>query len=183
MKFYIIGSLRNPSIPSHAHEIRKAFPEALVFDDWFSAGPEADDYWRDYERGKGHTLAQALEGIAANHVFSFDKHHLDTSDAVILALPAGRSGHLELGYSIGKGKPAAILMDGEPDRFDVMYRFAHAIHYNIQETIAWLRKLSPTAVAPSVETSTAKPLPVELVQGPEPEQDLWLKKSYRRRPT
>lgn len=130
---YLIGSLRNPKIPELATELREAGFE--VFDDWFSAGPEADDYWRDYEKGRGHTLPQALEGHAANHVFEFDLHHLERADVVVLALPAGKSGHLELGYAIGKGKVAFILLDSEPDRYDVMYRFANKVVATVDELV------------------------------------------------
>jgi hypothetical protein len=125
MKIYVIGSLRNPEVPKIATKIREAGYE--VFDDWYSAGPEADDMWRTYEKNeRGHTYAQALEGYAAKHVFEFDKHHLGTAYAVILVLPAGKSGHLELGWAIGKGKRGYILLD-DPERWDVMYQFADVV--------------------------------------------------------
>lgn len=130
---YLIGSLRNPQIPILANEMRHELA-CEVFDDWYAAGPEADDKWRDYERGKGHTIDQALQGLAAKHVFEFDKYHIDRSSAAVLVLPAGRSGHLELGYCIGQGKPGFILLEGEPDRYDVMYCFATGV-YNTKEQL------------------------------------------------
>ena len=129
MKLYLIGSLRNGAVPQLAADIRKNTGWE-VFDDWYAAGPEADDYWKDYEISKGHSYSEALAGYAAQHVFAFDKHHLDTCDAAALVLPAGRSGHLELGYVIGSGKPGFILLDQsyqEEGRFDVMYAFADAV--------------------------------------------------------
>lgn len=127
-KVYIIGSLRNPMIPALAGLLREQLPGVEVFDDWYAAGPEADDKWRDYEKGRGHSFIEALDGYAANHVFEFDKHHLDTSDAAILVLPAGKSGHLELGYVAGRNRFTAILLDpDDPERFDVMYRFADCV--------------------------------------------------------
>ena len=39
---YIIGSLKNEKIPFIAKQIRELGFE--VFDDWFSPGPEADDF-------------------------------------------------------------------------------------------------------------------------------------------
>lgn len=114
-----------------------------VFDDWYSAGPEADDYWKAYELAKGNSYKQALEGYAAQHVFEFDRHHLDTSDTVVLLLPAGRSGHLELGYSIGRGKRGYILLDQdymEEGRFDVMYNFATAVFTKEEELINELNR-------------------------------------------
>ncbi len=126
MKAYLIGSLRNPGIPLLAARLRNAGVEE-VFDDWYSAGPEADDKWMEYEKAKGNGFVGALQGYAAWHVFEYDQHHLDTSDAVVLVMPAGKSAHLEFGYAIGKGKRGFILMEGEPERFDVMYRFADAV--------------------------------------------------------
>lgn len=127
---YLIGSLRNPEIPKIAQEIRKLGFE--VFDDWFAAGPEADDKWRDYEKARDHTYREGLNGLAANHVYQFDKKYLDACDIAILYLPAGRSGHLELGYVIGKGKGGYIVLD-DPERWDVMYQFAHGVFHSFEE--------------------------------------------------
>lgn len=137
-KVYVIGSLRNPKIPEIANNLRDAGLE--VFDDWYAAGPEADDYWQKYERERGHSYAEALSGFAATNVYEFDKHHLDSTDAVILVLPAGKSGHLELGYCLGKGTPGYILLEEqEPDRFDVMYKFANGVYSNLDELVSALK--------------------------------------------
>ena len=137
-KIYLIGSLRNAKIAEIANKLRAVGHE--VFDDWFGAGPEADDFWQKYEEGKGHNYKEALAGYAANHVFNFDKHHLDQNDVAILALPAGKSGHLELGYVIGKGKPGYILFDeAMPDRWDVMYLFATGVFFNLESLIEELK--------------------------------------------
>lgn len=138
MKVYLIGSLRNPIIPALGEEIRKLGYD--VFDDWHAAGPEADDEWRRYEKERGHSYIQALEGYAAKHVFEFDKRHLDSADVGVLVLPAGKSGHLELGYLIGQQKPTAILLDQDYDRYDVMYRFAEAVVDSEKGLLEWLRQ-------------------------------------------
>ncbi len=129
---YLIGSLRNPEVPNIANILREDGHE--VFDDWYSAGPEADDKWRDYERGKGHDYRTALRGYAAQHVFEFDRTHLLRADEVLLILPAGKSGHLELGWALGQGKPGYILLDN-PDRWDVMYQFAHGVFVSVKEFV------------------------------------------------
>ncbi len=125
MKVYLIGSLRNSLVPLLAEYLRGHLnPTDEVFDDWYAAGPEADDKWMEYEKARGHTFAEALAGYAATHVYEFDKAHLDACDVAVMVMPAGKSAHLELGYCAGKGKRTIILMDGEPERFDVMYKFA-----------------------------------------------------------
>ena len=55
-----------------------------------------------------------------------------------MIMPAGKSGHLELGYTIGKGKPGFILFDEEPERFDVMTQFATKIFFNRESFIQYL---------------------------------------------
>jgi hypothetical protein len=50
-------------------------------------------------------------------------------------MPAGRSGHLELGYMKGRGKKTYVLFDKEPERWDVMYRFADAVCFSNDELI------------------------------------------------
>lgn len=133
-KLYVIGSLRNPKIPSIAAEFRKQLGFTWwVFDDWYAAGPEADDYWKKYEQEKGNEYIEALKGEAAQNVFKFDKRHLDSADAVVLALPAGKSGHLEFGYMLGTGKPGYILLDADDVRWDVMYQFATGMAASVEE--------------------------------------------------
>jgi len=95
------------------NELRKLGFE--VFDDWFAAGPEADDKWRDYEKARGRTY-------------------------VVLFLPAGKSGHIELGYAIGKGKRGYIVLDN-PERWDVMYKFADGVFETLEELKGALLKL------------------------------------------
>src|SRR6478609_6057470 len=42
-KCYLIGSLRNEFVPTLAARLRGTCPETIIFDDWYAAGPEADD--------------------------------------------------------------------------------------------------------------------------------------------
>ena len=138
VKVYLIGSLRNPEVPKLANKIRELGFE--VFDDWYAAGPEADDKWRDYEKARGHTYREALKGLAADHVYQFDRKHLKACDIAILYLPAGKSGHLELGWAIGKGKRGYILLDN-PERWDVMYQFTDGVFHNFEELEEELKRI------------------------------------------
>ena len=134
---YLIGSLRNPEVPRIANQFRELGIE--VFDDWYSAGPEADDKWKEYEIGRGRSYAEALQGFAAQHVFEFDRTHLERADTVVLILPAGKSGHLELGWALGRGKRGYILLDSV-DRWDVMYQFANVVTTELEEIIDDIRR-------------------------------------------
>ncbi len=137
-KIYLIGSLRNKQIPHLGNALRDLGFD--VVDDWHGTGYEADTKWMEYEQIRGRSYKEALQGLAAQHIFAFDKHHLDTSDFVVMLLPAGRSGHLEFGYAIGQGKSGYILFDEEPDRYDVMYQFATDIFFDGRELLETLRK-------------------------------------------
>lgn len=138
MKIYIIGSLRNPKIPEFANLLQKEGFEP--FCDWFCPGPEADDFWRNYSKARGWTYKQALRSDAARNIFEFDKKHIDESAAVVMLMPAGKSGHLELGYARGCGKPGYILFDEEPERYDVMVQFATDIFFSEKELLVRLSK-------------------------------------------
>ena len=128
----MIGSLRNPEIPLVAKEIREK-TQLEIFDDWWSASEDADEWWQRHANFKGETYEQAINGHHAMHVFSFDYAHLNRSHGGILVLPAGRSAHLEAGYLRGQNKRLYILFDKEPERFDVMYRFANGgVHFNME---------------------------------------------------
>lgn len=134
---YLIGSLRNTEIPKIANQLRKEGLE--VFDEWYSAGEFADDSWRDHQKGKGLTFLQALQGPAARNVFEFDKRYLSAADQVVLVCPAGKSGHLELGWALGRGKSGYILLDN-PDRWDVMYQFATLVTDKLEDIVADIKR-------------------------------------------
>ena len=134
---YIIGSLRNNAVVQFANELDALGFEA--FADWISPGPDADDFLRDYSKARGRDYKQTLQSYAAKHIFEFDLHHINRCDAAIMLMPAGKSGHLELGFVRGLGKPGYILFDKEPDRVDVMYQFATDIFFSKEELFAALK--------------------------------------------
>lgn len=133
LKIYLAGGLVNPEIVVCTKLLQEA--GHIPFSEWYTPGPEADVRWRDYELSIGFSYREALKRPSAQNTFNFDKRHIDDSDVMLMILPCGKSAHLELGYMIGTGKPAHILMPEEPERWDVMYNFATAVHYNIQEFI------------------------------------------------
>lgn len=136
MKVYLIGSLRNKRIPELAEKLRGTGID--VFDDWYAAGEDADDYWRDYERARGHDFVQALDGHAAEHVFEFDRDHLESCDVAVLVGPAGKSAHLEAGYVIGRRTRCYALIDQDPERYDVMYKFFDGVFNTERDLISVL---------------------------------------------
>ncbi len=128
-KIYLVGSLRNERIPIIANALRDDGHE--VFDDWHGAGETADDSWRSYEQARGRKYHEAIKGKAASNICEFDRSNILASDIVILILPAGRSGHMEIGFAAGAGKRTHILLDADYDRWDVMYRLADHVWSDI----------------------------------------------------
>ena len=57
----------------------------------------------------------------------------------MLVYPAGRSGHLELGYAIGKGKRGYVVLDEEPQKWDVMLNFADGTFMSVEELVECLK--------------------------------------------
>lgn len=148
---YVIGALANPMVPEIANRLDREGYEA--FADWYSPGEEADLKWQAYEYKRGRTYREAINGYHARHVFEFDKFHLDRCDAGVLVLPAGKSGHLELGYLVGKNKRTFVLFDQEPRKFDVMYRFVDVVVFSVGELVValkhvtWPRNTKPRPIA------------------------------------
>ncbi len=139
LSVYIGGSMRNPRVPEVAKRLREAGFDA--FDDWHCVGPEADDFWQKYEKDRGRTYEEALHGPHAMNVFEFDKGHLDRCDAFVLVMPAGKSGHMELGYMAGQGKDCYVLFDKEPERYDIMYLFANDVFFHEEDLLEELSSL------------------------------------------
>lgn len=135
---YLIGSLRNPQVTELANWLEHE-GDYEVFTSWHAAGPEADDRWKEHEMARGRSYKQALAHYAAQHVFNFDKRHIERADAVVLMLPAGKSGHLELGYALGQGTPGFILL-ADVERWDVMYAFATGVAEDLPELRVLLKR-------------------------------------------
>ena len=136
IRIYLIGSLRHRErVQNVAVYLRKG--GHAVFDDWLAPGPEADDQWKTYEEVRGRSYEEALQGYAAQHIYEFDKFHIDRANVGVLVMPAGKSGFLELGYMIGRGKRCYILMD-EPDRWDVMMLFADKVVFSVDDLLQCL---------------------------------------------
>jgi hypothetical protein len=144
VRIYVIGSLRNDNVPDFAESLRSRGHE--VFDNWHAAGPIADDSWQKYSERRGRTYKQALESPEAKHVFEFDKRWLEWAEAVVMLLPAGRSGWGELMWSVGRGKPGYIYVAEEPERYDVMAQFATGVYDDFDELCGHLLPAPPQGI-------------------------------------
>lgn len=131
MKVYLAGSLKNKKVLEiHKKLLGDGFSP---FSEWLCPGEDADDHLRDYFRSLGWNYREIFESSAVRNIFEFDRDHILSSDAIVGIWPAGKSLHLELGYAVGKGIPAFIYMEEEPDRVDVMHRFLDDIFLSYDE--------------------------------------------------
>lgn len=137
VKLYLIGALKDPRVPHLGNRIRSLGFD--VVDTWWGAGPRADEHWQEYEKIRRRSYTEALYDHYAEHTFAYDKGHLDTCDIGVLTLPCGKSGHIELGYLVGKGKITYILTNGEPERFDLMYRLVTDVFLHEDQLLRTLK--------------------------------------------
>jgi hypothetical protein len=142
---YLIGSLRIPLVRITGQLLRDY--GFNVFDDWHGAGPQADVEWQKYEQTRGSSFKEALARPLAVHHFNLDLEHLRRADMAVLILPCGKSGHLEAGgFGTKRGFREPLIcyfLDGEPDTWDLMYRFADDIVYTPAELTAAVERLNP----------------------------------------
>jgi hypothetical protein len=124
MLIYLVGSLKDPDYPKTADALREAGYE--VFDDWRGAGEDGDKRWRSYELNeRGRYYHDAVYAPYAKNGRNFDRHNIGEADAVVAVCKAhklpGASAVAELAFaSMMLGKPAFILLNGDPYDWDLM---------------------------------------------------------------
>ena len=138
-----MGSLANAKIPAIANAIEETSNRSIhVFADWHTPGPNADEYWRAHEIARGFSYREALYRPAATNAFEFDLRNMNSSHGAVLAYPAGKSAHMELGYMAGAGKPTVILLESAnwQARPDLMLRLAGLVTDSMEECVTYLLK-------------------------------------------
>lgn len=112
-----VYDFRNPK--EHVHERDEGFHWSDIDPQWPWWSP---DQFRSYLK---HDLARAG--------FKSDFEAMKWCDFVLLAMPCGRSAHLELGWAAGAGKQTGILLsDGEPE---LMYSMADHLFIGMDEVV------------------------------------------------
>lgn len=146
LRLYVASSWRNPEQPKVVECLRLAGFEVYDFRNPH-LGPGARGqgfHWReiepDWKNWSPEQFRKALDHPVARDGFESDRAGMDWSDATVLVMPCGRSAHLELGYAIGAGKPAFILLsDGEPE---LMYGLATKLCVDLGELLDELAALA-----------------------------------------
>lgn len=113
-----VYDFRNPAPGQHG------FAWSEIDPDWLAWQP------RPFRDALAHPIA------AAGFACDFDA--MRWADTFVLALPCGRSAHLEAGWAIGLGKPTAILMHSDGFEPELMYRMADLVAVEAAEVCEWL---------------------------------------------
>lgn len=155
-RIYLASSWRNPIQPDVLAALRAAGHE--VYDFRNPAPGQKGFAWRDCggiaaQDGPGtgaKTIPSYMEAIRSERAadgFAFDKAALDWCDTCVLALPCGRSAHLELGYAAGQGKDTYVLLHEDKFEPELMYLLNTDICTDVQEIIDLMADRQPYDIA------------------------------------
>jgi len=142
MKIYVASSWRNNYQPDVVHALRELDHEVYDF-----RNPKPGNngfHWSEIERSwqnwTGEQFRNALQHPIAQGGFELDFSAMQVADACVLALPCGRSAHLEAGWFVGAGKPLLILLSGENEP-ELMYKMADSVHTGLGSLLLRLQEL------------------------------------------
>ena len=140
-RIYVASSWRNPDQPGIVAALRADGHEVYDFrnpkpgDEGFHWS-EIDPEWLGWTPKPYRDL---LDHPIAVDGFASDFAAMAWADTFVLALPCGRSAHLEAGWAIGQGKPTAILLHEDKFEPELMYRMAALVAVDLAEVQEWLR--------------------------------------------
>lgn len=149
-RIYLASSWRNPYQPAVLAALRAAGHEVY---DFRNPAPGNEGFsWSEVSRDwLGWTPDEFAVQLRTHPIaaqgFSFDKAALEWCDTCILALPCGRSAHLELGYAAGQGKDTYVLLHEDKFEPELMYLLNTGVSTSIAEIIRWMDKRQPGSVS------------------------------------
>lgn len=149
-RIYLASSWRNPHQPAVLAALRAAGHE--VYDFRNPAPGNTGFAWSEVSRDwLGWTPEEFAFQLRTHPIaakgFSFDKAALEWCDTCVLALPCGRSAHLELGYAAGQGKDTYVLLHEDKFEPELMYLLNTGVSESIDEIIGWMAERQPYSVS------------------------------------
>lgn len=139
-RIYVASSWRNVDQPVIVDELRLAGHEVYDFRNPPNgvkgfAWKELDGGWQDWTAEQYRRILTTHPVAALGYMNDF--RGMEWADTCVLALPCGRSAHLEAGWFAGRGKRLIILTrDGEEP--ELMALMANSICISILEVLAEL---------------------------------------------
>lgn len=143
-RIYVASSWRNPDHPLVVASLRDQGHEVYDFrnpkpGDTGFAWSEIDPDWLGW---KPEAYRDLLAHPVAASGFASDFEAMEWADTFVLALPCGRSAHLEAGWAIGQGKPTAILLHEDKFEPELMYLMADLVAVTMAEVTEWAAALA-----------------------------------------
>jgi len=142
VKIYVASSWRNQTQPLVVERLRQEGHQVYDFRNPKQDSGPADDGFRwqyidsNWEKWTIGQFIAAMDHPLSQEAFEKDMSALMNAELLVLVMPCGRSAHLEMGYAVGSGIPAVILMsDDEPE---LMYKMASAFAHNLDELVQWI---------------------------------------------
>lgn len=139
-RIYLASSWRNQYQPALVETLRTAGHQVYDFRNpvpggkgfgWSQLG--LGD-WRDYTPA---IARDALQHPVAQAGFKSDHDAMEWADTFVMALPCGRSAHLELGWACG-AKKRTFILQLEQQEPELMYLEANQICLSVDELLAAL---------------------------------------------
>lgn len=141
MKVYVASSWRNTLQPDVVAHLRAEGFD--VYDFKNDDGRGEDFHWRDidpkWETWSARETQAALEHPLCVGAFAADMQHLTDCDALVYVQPCGVSASLELGWAVGKGIPAVVLLADDACEPELMLKMATSAT-SLAEVVAELRR-------------------------------------------
>ena len=151
---YVASSWRNELQPAVVHELRRAGFDVYDFRNppnrtgfsWSHIGlkhskPLDDTDPSTPDLAHADDFLDALDHPRAHEGFNSDFEAMQAADIIVMALPCGKSAHLELGWGVGANKTTAILLD-DPCTPELMYLAADYVATSLRDLVDWLCDLS-----------------------------------------
>lgn len=139
MKIYVASSWRNEFQQAVVARLRKIGHDVYDFrgEEGFS-WREVDADWLNW------SPLRYVEGLlhpCAERGFKRDMDALQWADATVMVMPCGPSASMEMGWSVGAGKPTAVYIPGlrEPD---LMVKMAQLVTTSLEDVENWLQELA-----------------------------------------
>jgi hypothetical protein len=137
MKIYVASSWRNEFQQAVVTRLRKIGHEVYDFRGEGFSWREVDVSWLSWSPSR---YVEGLSHQCAERGFKRDMDALRWADATVMVMPCGPSASMEMGWSVGAGKPTAVYIPGlrEPD---LMVKMANLITVSLEDVENWLQSL------------------------------------------
>ena len=139
-KLYVASSFRNGFHPYVVERLQRVGYDVYDFRRHAFRWADIDGNWQSWSHEE---YVRALSHPIANEGYARDYAAMQSADACVLVLPAGRSSHLEAGWFIGSGKPLYILGWDNGDEAELMYKLATLITDDLLDLISRLTLFYP----------------------------------------